>query len=124
MRPEEGKIKAVNEMSRPQTKKMIRTFLGYYRRFVRDYATITAPLTELIKKNLPEKIEWSEGAEEAFRQLKKVLIPAPLMMNPDFSRSFILQTDASGYGVLAVLSQGELPISARNSFQEKGPTQQ
>ena len=110
VRPEEGKIKAVNEMSRPQTKKQIRTFLGmtgYYRRFVRDYATITAPLTELIKKNLPEKIEWSEAAEEAFCRLKKVLISAPLMMNPDFSRSFILQTDASGYGVGAVLSQGE-----------------
>ena len=80
---------------------------GYYRRFVKDYATITAPLIELIKKNLPEKIEWSERAEEAFRQLKKVLISAPLMMNPDFSRSFILQTDTLGYGVGAVLSQGE-----------------
>ena len=110
VRPEEGKIKAVNEMMRPYTKKQIRTFLGmtgYYRRFVRDYATITAPLTELIKKNLPEKIDWTEAAEEAFGQLKRVLISAPLMRNPDFSRNFILQTDASGYGVGAVLSQGE-----------------
>ena len=97
-------------MSRPTTKKDVRTFLGmagYYRRFVKDYATIAEPLTELTRKNLPERVEWNNKAELAFQKLKRMLISAPLMKNPDFNRTFILQTDASGVGVGAVLSQGE-----------------
>ena len=93
-------------MSRPTTKKDVRTFLGmagYYRRFVKDYATIA----ELTRKNLPERVECNNKAELAFQKLKRMLISAPLMKNPDFNRTFILQTDASGVGVGAVLSQGE-----------------
>ena len=55
-------------------------------------------LTELTRKNMPEKIEWTEGAELAFQRLK-MLVSAPLLKNPDFTRTFILQTDASGVGV-------------------------
>ena len=65
------------------------------------------PLTELTKKKLPEKVEWNSRAELAFQRLKEMLISTPLMKNPDFNRTFILQTDASGVGVGAVLSQGE-----------------
>ena len=79
---------------------------GYYRRFVQNYAMIAEPLTELTRKNMPEKIEWTERAELAFQRLK-MLVSAPLLKNPDFTRTFILQTDASGVGVGAVLSQGE-----------------
>ena len=80
---------------------------GYYRRFVKDYATIAEPLTELTRKKLPEKVEWNSRAELAFQRLKEMLISAPLMKNRDFNRTFILQTDASGVDVGAVLSQGE-----------------
>ena len=80
---------------------------GYYRRFVKNYATIAEPLTELTRKKLPEKVEWNSRAELAFQRLKEMLISAPLMKNPDFNCTFILQTDASGVGVGAVLSQGE-----------------
>ena len=108
--PEQRKIQAIVEMARPQTKKDVRTFLGitgYYRRFVQNYATIAEPLTELTRKNLPESITWSKRAEFAFQKLKEVLTTAPIMRNPDFQRTFILQTDASGVGVGAILSQGE-----------------
>ena len=76
---------------------------GYYRRFVKDYAIIA----ELTRKNVPERVECNNKAELAFQKLKRMLISAPLMKNPDFNRTFILQTDASGVGVGAVLSQGE-----------------
>ena len=65
-------------------------------------------MTELTKKNLPEKVEWSSNAQLAFERLKQTLVSAPLMQNPDFSRTFLLQTDASCVGVGAVLSQGEV----------------
>ncbi len=110
VRPEEGKVQAVVSMTRPKTKKNVRTFLGmtgYYRRFVRNYAMVAEPLTELTKKNLPEQVCWDDKTELAFQRLKEMLGSAPLMQNPDFTRTFILQTDASGTGVRAVLSQGE-----------------
>ena len=110
VRPEESKIQAVADLRRPTTKKDVRTFLGmagYYRRFVHHFATIAEPLTELTKKNKPDKIAWTNAAELAFQRLKKVLISAPLMRNPDFSRPFVLQTDASGVGVGAVWVHGK-----------------
>ncbi len=110
VRPEDNKVHAVAKMSRPQTKKEVRTFLGmtgYYRRFIQNYASIAEPLTDLTKKSQLEKVHWDERAELAFQRLKKMLVSAPLMKNPDFNRVFILQTDASGVGVGAVLSQGK-----------------
>ena len=80
---------------------------GHYRRFVQHYATIAEPLTEMTKKNQPDLVEWTTAAELAFQRLKSMLTSAPLMRNPDFTRTFILQTDASGVGIGAVLSQGE-----------------
>ena len=80
---------------------------GYYRRFIRDYATITEPLTELLKKDSPEEVQWNGRTELAFQKLRQLLASTPLMRNPDFARTFIVQTDASGIGVGAVLSQGE-----------------
>ena len=80
---------------------------GYYRRFVRDYATITEPLMKLFKKGSPEEVRWEDRTELAFQKLKQLLVSTPIMRNPDFTRTFVVQTDASGTGVGAVLSQGE-----------------
>ena len=110
VRPEDSKIQAILEMSQPRTKKDVRTFVGmteYYRRFVQDYTTIAEPLTKLTKKKSPEQIHWNDKVELAFQRLKQMLVSAPLMQNPDFTRTFVSQTDASGVGVGAVLSQGE-----------------
>jgi phospholipid-translocating ATPase len=81
--------------------------MGYYRQFIRDNSTIAEPLTNLTKKNAPKIVKWSDEAENAFQKLKEMLTTAALMRNPDFSRTFVLQTNASGVGVGAVLSQGE-----------------
>ena len=108
LRPEPEKIRAVEQFPKPTTKKQIRGFLGltgYYRKFIGDYARIALPLTDLTKKSLPDKVKWSEECERAFNTLKEVLCKSPILRNPDFTKTFFLQTDASDRGLGAVLSQ-------------------
>ena len=114
VRPEQAKVLAIKQMAQPKKKKDVRAFLGitgYYRCFIRDYATIAQPLTDLTKKGVPEEVPWSMPCEEAFRKLKGALTSETVMKNPDFSKPFVLQTDASRTGVGAVLSQEDSPIA-------------
>ena len=93
---------------RPQTKRQLRAFLGltgYYRRFVPDYATLTAPLTDLTKSKLPNKLDWGPAQESSFNRLKKILCSVPVLRLPDGDKEFILRTDASDVGIGAVLLQ-------------------
>ena len=109
VRPEDSRIQAILAITQAKTKRDVRAFLGmtgYYRRFVRDYATITEPVTKLLKKNSPEQVPQKDKAEQSFQNLTALLVSSPLMQNPDFARTFILQTDASVIGVGEVLSQG------------------
>ena len=108
VKPEEGKLRTIEQFPQPKTKKQIQSFLGlsgYYRRFIPNYATIAVPLTNMTRKSEPEKVIWTTQCTKAFSKLKELLLSAPVMMNPDFSCPFILQTDASEVGVGAVLSQ-------------------
>jgi len=106
IRTDPEKVSAVAEWSEPTTIKQIRQFLGmasWYRRFIGNFSTIAAPLTQLTRKNA----QWKWGDEEtiAFRALKERLISAPVLACPDFTRRFFLQTDASSTGLGAVLTQ-------------------
>ena len=78
---------------------------GYYRKFIPNYATIALPLTDLTKKSLPNAVVWTAACGTAFGELKRRLTCAPVLKSPDFSKQFILQTDASERGIGAVLSQ-------------------
>lgn len=75
---------------------------GYYRKFIQDYGKIAAPLTRMLKKN---SFHLNMLAEEAFNKLKQSMSQAPILALPDFSQKFIVECDASGYGVGAVLMQ-------------------
>ncbi|TYK05651.1 Retrotransposable element Tf2 [Cucumis melo var. makuwa] len=66
---------------------------GYYRRFVKNYGNIAAPLTKLLQKN---GFHWGEDATAAFESLKQAMISVPVLALPDFSLPFIIETDASG----------------------------
>ena len=76
---------------------------GFYQRFVKDYATVAAPLTELMKKK--EGWKWGERETSAFAELKVRLLKYPVLTVPNFKRPMILHTDASEVGIGATLSQ-------------------
>lgn len=102
------RIKPVLEYPSPKSVREVRRLMGmagWYRRFIKDYATITAPITETIKgKN--RKFTWTDEASQAFESLKQALISAPVLATPDYSQPFIIQADASDIGLGAVLTQG------------------
>ena len=105
MRPDPEKLRAAKEFPVPVTKKGVRSFLeltGYYRKFIGKFATIATSLTDLTRKQSPDKVKWTQECTQAFENLKTVLCEAPVLVNPDFTKQFNLQTDASNRGVGAV----------------------
>ena len=109
VKPNPDKIKAVMNYPLPKTQKEIKGFLGllgYYRKFIPKFAQLTKPLTKCLKKNA--KITHDQQFITTFETCKKILINHPILQYPDFSRPFILTTDASNVALGAVLSQGQL----------------
>ena len=103
---DQNKIKIVKEFPVPTTAKRVRSFLGlanYYRRFVKGFSQISAPLRNLLQKDV--RFVWTDQCQEAFDKLKTALITAPVLALPDFNRPFILTTDASLTGIGYILSQ-------------------
>lgn len=108
VKPQVSKVEAIQSWPRPLTKKQVRAFLGmvgYYRRFVPNFATLAAPLTDLTKGRKSVMVEWNADAEKAFLELKSALCQHPVLVAPNFSKEFVVQTDASDVGLGAVLSQ-------------------
>ena len=103
---ENSKVKAVLDWPAPENRKQLMSFLGlanYYRKFVKDHAAICAPLTELLRQDIP--YQWGEKEQQAFDAIKKAMTMGPVLATPDPGKGYILYTDASDYAVGAVLMQ-------------------
>ncbi|KAJ1199344.1 hypothetical protein NDU88_003181 [Pleurodeles waltl] len=109
LQPQTKKIIAILNAPNPKTKKDLRSFLGlvgYYRRFIPDYSTLAAPLTDLLSKSHPNRLApFSEHQKDSFEQLKFYLTQDPILKCPDFAKPFHLYTDASDVGLGGVLAQ-------------------
>ncbi|GBG84431.1 hypothetical protein CBR_g38716 [Chara braunii] len=108
IKPEDSKIAAIRDWPTPRTLTELRSFLGlanYYRKFVRNFSTIAAPLRRLLKK---EAIwQWDKDCTSALKKLKRALIEYPVLKVADPSLPFVVTTDASQYGIGAVLQQDD-----------------
>ncbi|KAK1607629.1 hypothetical protein QYE76_031302 [Lolium multiflorum] len=105
-----AKIEAIESWPQPKTVTQVRSFLGlagFYRRFVKDFGSIVAPLNELTKKDVP--FVWGDAQQEAFMILKDKLTHAPLLQLPDFNKTFELECDASGIGLGGIRWGNSLP---------------
>ncbi len=106
LRPDPSKVEAVKDWPVPTTRKQLQRFLGFanfYRRFVRNYSLLAAPLTHLTSPKI--SFTWSSVEQTAFDKLKNMFVNAPVLVHPDPEQQFVVEVDASDSGVGAVLSQ-------------------
>jgi hypothetical protein len=98
------KIQDAQKWPSPKSVKDVRCFLGlagYYRRFVQNFGMIARPLTELLKKGT--MFLWTDSCETSFQLLKKALVSSHVLALPNFSKPFVVETDAFDTGIGAVL---------------------
>ena len=106
--PQSETVGRVLRMSPPKTKKQVRSLIGlvnFYRRYIPDCATLLSPISDLTKGKGPNLVEWGESQERAFNKLKDILSSEPILKLPDLQKDFILQTDASNFGIGGCLFQ-------------------
>uniref|UniRef100_A0A8C6PYA9 Reverse transcriptase RNase H-like domain-containing protein n=1 Tax=Nothobranchius furzeri TaxID=105023 RepID=A0A8C6PYA9_NOTFU len=101
-----AKTSAVVNWPIPMTRKQLQRFLGFtsfYRRFIKGYSKITTPLRALTSSKV--SFHWNKSAQDSFQKVKDMFTSAPILHTPDTTRQFIVEVDASAFGVGAVLSQ-------------------
>ncbi|XP_070174500.1 uncharacterized protein [Littorina saxatilis] len=108
LRPQEEKIQKILAIPTPTTKKQVRSLLGllsFYRRYVAGFATLTAPISDLVKDSSGRTIQWTPACETALASMKQIFSEFPVLQLPKLDQSFVLRTDASGVGLGATLMQ-------------------
>jgi len=104
--PRQQKVEALLTFPRPTSRKQLLSFLGlggYYRRYIPHYASLSATLSDLLKKGA--KFEWNDQTEEAFLDIKSRLASQPVLIAPDYNKPFIVGVDASDTAIGAALMQ-------------------
>ena len=101
-----GKLKGIQDWPTPTTVKQVRAFLGFgnfYWWFIWHFSELARPLNDLLKKD--QRFEWTDDCQKAFDELKKQFMEEPVLMMPNHTRPFQIETDASKYTTGAVLTQ-------------------
>ncbi|KAI3412628.1 Hydrolase_4 domain-containing protein [Psidium guajava] len=112
VRMDPAKIESIVGWEPPTKVTELRSFLGltnYYRRFVKGYSSITAPLTDMLKKD--KTWEWTERCQGAFERLKKAMTEEPVLALPDCSKPYEVETDASDFAIGCVIMQDGHPVA-------------
>nr|ABA92058.1 retrotransposon protein, putative, Ty3-gypsy subclass [Oryza sativa Japonica Group] len=105
-------VESVTKWTPPRTVTQVRSFLGlagYYRRFIENFSKIAKPMTQLLKKE--EKFIWSAECNRSFEELKRRLVPGPILILPDQTKDFQVYCDASRQGLGCVLMQDGKVVS-------------
>jgi hypothetical protein len=113
LKMDDHKVKAILDWEPPKSVPALRSFLGlasYYRKFIKNFAKIAAPLTNLLKKSAVT-YEWEEACNEAFETLKGILVKAQLLKVSDFDKEFEIHSDASNFAIGGVLVQEGRPVA-------------
>ena len=100
------KVTAITQLQPPKNKKGVKSFMGFssfFRKFIKGFATLMKPITELTKNGVP--FIWGQEQQTSFETIKKCLTTAPILTFPDLTKPFVLTTDSSSIGIGAVLSQ-------------------
>ena len=106
LKPDPRLLESIRKIPIPATVTQVRSFLGlvgYYRRFIKGFSKVAAPLKRLLEKNCPFK--WDDECTQAYQELKTLLLCEPIVAYPDFTVAFRLYTDASNIGLGAILAQ-------------------
>lgn len=109
VKPNPDKVSAINNFPVPVDQKSIKIFLGlvgYYRKFISNFAQIAKPLTLLLKKDTP--FVWTDKQQISFDTFRTILMNQPLLKYPNFNQEFNLTTDSSNFAIGSILSQGDI----------------
>jgi hypothetical protein len=113
---DDHKVKAILDWEPPKSVPALRSFLGlasYYRKFIKNFAKIATPLTNLLKKSAII-YDWDEACNEAFGTLKGILVKASVLKLPDFDKDFEIHSDASDFVIGGVIVQDGRPVAFEN----------
>lgn len=113
IKPNPEKLKTIDKIALPKTQKGIKSFLGitgYYRRFIKDYSRVAHHLIKYLKQGTKININ-DKDYKASFEKLKTLLKNDPILIHPDFNKTFTLVTDASNFALGAALMQGNKVVS-------------
>ena len=104
--PKQLKVMDLLNTTRPEGKRQLQSWFGlsgYYQRYIPKYAELSAPLTDLLKKDV--KFNWNDKADKSFNDIKCLLAQKPVLKIADFSKPFVIFVDASSIASAAILMQ-------------------
>ena len=107
------KVNVINNWTSLKNVFEVQSFHGlasFYRKFIRNFSRISTPMMDMVKKR-HKYFHWTEESEKSFNLLRKKIIEQPILVLPDFSKTFQVRCDVSGFAIGVVLSQDDRPIA-------------